>query len=1153
MKLKSIIVTLLLFLSLGFVVEAKEYNVPKFDEDTTNPGSSSGLSAPTTKFDIFENLDETEINYALTRVINLKLTEIKTFTLDFFTINWYAEYPNQELIFEMENKDIADVKYIKDSVEYSDVTTNVYNKTIIDATLPARLDNEKINPNFPKLEFSVEGLQVGTTCLKISVKSTHAYGNPTTTIEELQLFICVSDTKLIEIPNYINILLGSGIHSGAKYARYNEGETIGVLTNVVGNMKVILPEEITTYNDISTNKIMYKILTDKNISVSNDYLSFNILNGITSFTIEYYMVTTLNQEVEIASYSYSVVLYSKDLVEVYYGNNEFPTDNIYESDVPITVSVPTWLEPYIEDIVIAYEPNYDIRIFPYINGHPYVIEKVESETNVVIGDKLLALSGLSNYADDDVFVELLLKPDNVVDRVYPTDIILDEMYRFDIIDSIEEYIEITNINDFKQNTEFEINTNGLIDVSMTEDNRIKVVFHSEIPISTTLKCPITINAHMDNGVTLVKNVEIIFTPSLGYRYALNVDKIRLYQGETKTIMIGLLDPDFTQITSDIEVNIYQKTGNVTVTNSSTDYTSYDVMGFKVGADTVYFNINDQIIELDVEIVEYAERNVIQFSFNEGVNLSILASRQTTKLTIPEEYRNIHFQFIVLDNTIASIKSTSDNSVEIECLKNGVTQLFAYATEANVFYTAVINLKVITDIPNVYIVYEKNDNSTTLTKFDDIDVSFNANDFDFSKKTTYTWYLNDELIYDNIKSFTQKFNEGTNVLKLVINDDENNILIETVQKIIISSIINEKRTISINADETIYVDLRQGKFEIEALLDGVVNQNYKYFWSISNSSICQITINGNEKIVLEPNYVGEVTLTVMTNISKYEETFIKTEIKIVVIEPVYVISYNKFIKPGSSQSFKILGDAHEIYNLNPKVSVNVDGKEFTDYEMKKNEIIIKQIPKGKYKLSVEVGDTLTEIQFEATNFNIKEMAKVSLPYLIVLCLFAVVIAVLLKKRKSKLERTKIKINKLDAVASTILKNNDFTKKEIHKILKQSVKVKKMLVYCVDEGIDELNTLIPIVDVIIKILIATNNSNVDSSKIHTIIKNIKHKNIERLVKNFDIIQDERNVFESKKKVTDEILKKQKKTKITKEEYETFLIQTKYAEADPEDDEN
>lgn len=88
----------------------------------------------------------------------------------------------------MENKDIANVKYIKDSIEYSEVKIDGVNKTIIDATLPTRLENEKINPSFPKLEFSVEGLQVGTTCLKISVKSTHAYGDPTTTIEDLKIF-----------------------------------------------------------------------------------------------------------------------------------------------------------------------------------------------------------------------------------------------------------------------------------------------------------------------------------------------------------------------------------------------------------------------------------------------------------------------------------------------------------------------------------------------------------------------------------------------------------------------------------------------------------------------------------------------------------------------------------------------------------------------------------------------------------------------------------------------------------------------------------------------------------------------------------------------------------------------------------------------------
>ena len=165
----------------------------------------------------------------------------------------------------------------------------------------------------------------------------------------------------------------------------------------------------------------------------------------------------------------------------------------------------------------------------------------------------------------------------------------------------------------------------------------------------------------------------------------------------------------------------------------------------------------------------------------------------------------------------------------------------------------------------------------MTKFDDIYVSFNASDFDFSKKTTYTWYLNDELIYDNIKSFTQKFNDGSNILKLVINDSENSILIETVQKIIISSIINEERTISINTDETIYVDLRQGKFEIEALLDGVINQNYKYFWSVSNSSISFLNNNKIFGISLKLSLNAPSSLGVTIDISSLDAILEKLHI------------------------------------------------------------------------------------------------------------------------------------------------------------------------------------------------------------------------------------------------------------------------------------
>ena len=59
MKIKAksflaIITTILstILLSVILIVNAKTYNVPKYD-DIVNPGSGSGLSAPVTKFDVF--------------------------------------------------------------------------------------------------------------------------------------------------------------------------------------------------------------------------------------------------------------------------------------------------------------------------------------------------------------------------------------------------------------------------------------------------------------------------------------------------------------------------------------------------------------------------------------------------------------------------------------------------------------------------------------------------------------------------------------------------------------------------------------------------------------------------------------------------------------------------------------------------------------------------------------------------------------------------------------------------------------------------------------------------------------------------------------------------------------------------------------------
>ena len=445
-------------------------------------------------------------------------------------------------------------------------------------------------------------------------------------------------------------------------------------------------------------------------------------------------------------------------------------------------------------------------------------------------------------------------------------------------------------------------------------------------------------------------------------------------------------------------------------------------------------------------------------------------------------------------------------------------------------------------------YDKEDTTKSLTKYDTIKISYDASNFDFSQNTIYRWYLNDELIYDNVKEFERNFDEGINTLKLVIIDSDNNIELETTQQLMISSVENIEKTLSINADKIIYVDLHQGNFEISALLDGVLDPNYKYLWSISNSSVCRISINGNEKIILEPLYVGEVDLTVMTNISKYEEIFIKSEIKIVVIEPTYKVIGNTFIKPNTDQTFEFLGDGKTIYNLKPILEIDVDGQKFEDYTISNKGIKINKIKKGKYSINANINGETVELNFDATNFNLKEVVKLVLPYLFVICIIVIVVTFALKKHLNKLDWTKQKINNLDKSVDKVLKDKKVTKKEIKHLLKNSKKAKKMLTYCIDEGIDELSIVLPIIDQIIMILTATFNTDVKEETMLVIVNNIKNKNVSRLVKEFTIIKNERDEFEQKKKDENEVItKKPQKEKNAKDSYREYLELSKYTESD------
>lgn len=1150
-----IAITIFIFtvLNSSLLVNAKTYNVPKYDEGTDRPGSGSGLSAPITKFDVFSTDENDDKNYATSKIVNIQVSSTKTFVLDFYTINWYGRYPSQELIFEVEDNEIIDVEYFRDGVSSGSNSIETHNKKISDSNLPDRLVGNKLNPDFPALSFTINGLKSGITCLNILVKSTHQYGLVLNVEEVIRLVVNVSEEPLIEIPNYVNLSIGSGIHSGAGLIKYEDNQVIGILNDIVNSVSIVEPQEVSNFNENSSVKIMHRILTDDKILVQKEDLLFIDTTNDATFTVEYYIVTSTNVEVEVASYSFDLVFYNLSDFKIVYSDTSFYETGLYKAGTKIKIEAVDRLKPYLSHLIVAYTNSSGLNILPYEGDCIYVINKVMEPMAITIIDKLMLLSGLSNYTTLCKYDSLTLTIDNVVENEYPYEIELNDNYSFDFDGSLDELIEIANIDQFNDNAIFNIISDGVINVSLTEDKKIRINYFVERELHYTIRAVLTVEAKLDNGITLQKEVNILLVPAKGYIYTFNTPSLTIVQGESKTVTLGYLDPEFVELISDIySVNYYLKNNNVIISNETTSNTKFNVYGDKVGQETAYFIVNEQVVELEVNVINKHNSRIEKFNFVEGSSISLLVSNSKTYLTIPEEYAQLDFKYIVYDNDILTINSISNSKITVTGLKDGTTQIFAYAQKDDVFYNALISIKIITSIPKVNIIYENEDSTKSLTKYDNIKISFDASNFDFSSSSVFRWYLNDALIYDNIKEFERRFDEGINTLKLVITDGENNLNIEATQQLMISSVENVEKTISMNTDKTIYVDLHQGSFEINALIDGVLDTYYKFLWSISNSSICKISINGNEKIILEPLYVGEVDLTVMTNISKYEEVFIKSDIKIIVIEPTYTLQGSTFIKPNTDQSFDILGDGKVIYNLKPIVKIQYDGQDFDDYVVNNKNIAMKNVKKGRYVISANINNKDVTLGFEATNFNLRQIAKLVLPYLCVICSFVIVVAVVLKKRKNLLDRINKKIDSLDKTIKKALKDNIITKKEINKILSETINANKMIVYCRDEGIDELSIILPITEQMIKILTATIKADVKEETALIILQNIYNKNINKLKREFLIIKNERNEFEQKKKIEDEVIKrKTAKEHISKEQYQDYINMSKYAEADDDNE--
>ena len=120
-----------------------------------------------------------------------------------------------------------------------------------------------------------------------------------------------------------------------------------------------------TLDDLGRLYHNWYLLTDDKILVQNDSLSFIDASSEASFTVEYYVLTSENLEIEIASYSFGVIFYNLSDFEIKYNGTSFPDNGVYESGAKITIETSERLKPYLSDLIVAYIPTSAVDVLPY--------------------------------------------------------------------------------------------------------------------------------------------------------------------------------------------------------------------------------------------------------------------------------------------------------------------------------------------------------------------------------------------------------------------------------------------------------------------------------------------------------------------------------------------------------------------------------------------------------------------------------------------------------------------------------------------------------------------------------------------------------------------------------------------------------------------
>lgn len=602
-------------------------------------------------------------------------------------------------------------------------------------------------------------------------------------------------------------------------------------------------------------------------------------------------------------------------------------------------------------------------------------------------------------------------------------------------------------------------------------------------------------------------------------------------------------------------------------------------------------------EIEITVLEKREDAppIPTLSFEEGNSAKAFKDdgNQTLTLAGISDATGATVTWSTLDENVAKLVKVSDTQVKIRPISPGKTIATVAYTNANGATTyGFCEIEILKDVPIIKINIAKTTetDNTAFSIYDTLKVELGQSyNFAYSENASFVWTLDgapiiacldsnggEATLSSSSQNFFFKFSYGKHALGLTVTDPEYGLTLTASREIQVYRDSDITRVLSVNSDaDKIFLALEGGTGTLTALIDGVINTDYEYFWDIDNDKIALVSVftDNSSSVLLMPKAVGETELFVFVDVGTYSTKILRYSVSVVVekIESIAIVGENDFYKPGENGRFNILVNGKKGFiNLAPVVTATLDGEELNSFTVNSDRINIENMSAGILSLSATVSSFNATSSTNITNINFEKLLRDLFPYLLVLLLIVIVIAIILKKKKTVIDSLLAKTAQIDKSCEKLVNAIDGetpisitrARAKFGAIHAKIMNLMSQGEYALDKNFDELTLVVTSIKTLHKIseaTLVTTTQATQLSKLKQILKHMRVKNLAPINANLLECRESRIKFEKNAQAIEkrEMIreKREKKGRITKEDYAEYLKDLQYynsaGEADPSED--